>query len=260
VLASGSVKPGPREADWLLEEVEGRVADDDEILPAALELAERRAAGEPFQYVVGSAAFRHLELNVGPGVLIPRPETEVLVDRALERLPEDGAIVDVGTGSGAIALAIKHDRPLARVWATDDSDEALRYARANRARLNLDVDILHGGMLDPLPTNLRSGLDVVVSNPPYVSESERHLVQPDVVAHEPHHALFAGDTGLDLVERLVMDARAWLRPEGWLVCEIGQGQSQAVVELFEEHGYRDAGVHKDLAGWDRIVEGRRANR
>jgi release factor glutamine methyltransferase len=251
------VEPGPREADWLLDEVERRVASDHEVLPAALELAERRAAGEPLQYVLGSAAFRHLELSVGPGVLIPRPETEVLVDRALNRLPDGGAIVDVGTGSGAIALAIKHERPSSRVWATDDSDEALRYARANRARLSLDVDILHGEMLDPLPTELRDSLDVVVSNPPYVSESERHLVQPDVVGHEPHHAVFAGPSGLDLVEKVVRDAYGWLRPGGWLVCEIGQGQSRAVVELFEEAGYREAGVHRDLAGWDRIVEGRR---
>jgi release factor glutamine methyltransferase len=251
------VEPGPREADWLLDEVERRVASNDEILPVALELAERRAAGEPLQYVLGNAAFRHLELSVGPGVLIPRPETEVLVDRALNRLPDGGAVVDVGTGSGAIALAIKYERPSAGVWATDDSDEALSYARANRERLDLDVKILHGGMLDPLPKELQGRLDVVVSNPPYVSESERHIVQPDVVAHEPHHALFAGPSGLDLVEKLVTDALGWLRPGGWLVCEIGQGQSRAVVELFDEAGYQQAGVHQDLAGWDRIVEGRR---
>ena len=258
MLASGEVEIGPREADWILEWAKRRASTDHEVESIALELAERRAQGEPLQYVLGTAAFRHLELSVGPGVLVPRPETEVLVERALDRLPNGGSIVDVGTGSGAIALAIKQERPDARVWATDDSTDALQYARANREQLHLDVEILHGGLLEPLPISLRSGFDVIVSNPPYVSESETHLVAPDVLGHEPEHAVFGGGgDGLSIVTTLVTQAWPWLRPEGWLVCEIGHGQSVAVVELFEGAGFIDSGVHEDLAGWDRIVEGRK---
>jgi release factor glutamine methyltransferase len=260
VLASAPIEAGPREPDWLLEAAERRASGDAEIERLALELTGRRAKGEPLQYVIGTAAFRHLELSVGPGVLVPRPETEVLVERALDRLPPDGAIVDVGTGSGAIALAIRYERPDARVWATDDSAEALRYARDNRARLDLDVEILRGSLFEPLPGSMRGDFDVVVSNPPYVSESETHLVGRDVLDHEPDHAVFAGRDGLSIVTELVGHAVQWLRPGGWLVCEIGHGQSDAVVELFESAGFIHSGVHRDLAGWDRIVEGRKPQR
>ena len=256
LLASAQVEVGPREADWLLEAAERR-APGDQVERIALELAGRRAKGEPLQYVIGTAAFRHLELSVGPGVLVPRPETEVLVERALDRLPEDGAIVDVGTGSGAIALAIRHERPDARVWATDDSEEALRYARDNRARLDLDVEILRGSLFEPLPGSMRGDFDVIVANPPYVSETETHLVGRDVLEHEPDHAVFGGSDGLRIVTTLVSQALPWLRPGGWLVCEIGHGQSEAVVKLFEGAGFLHSGVHRDLAGWDRIVEGRK---
>ncbi|MGH2773996.1 MAG: peptide chain release factor N(5)-glutamine methyltransferase [Actinomycetota bacterium] len=258
MLASGRVEIGPREADWVLEAARSRASSQGEVERIALELAERRAEGEPLQYVLETAAFRHLELSVGPGVLVPRPETEVLVERALDRLPQGGMVVDVGTGSGAIALAIKQERPDARVWATDDSTDALRYARVNREQLGLDVEILLGGLLEPLPGSLRGGFDLVVSNPPYVSESESHLVAPDVLGHEPDHAVFGGGgDGLSIVTTLVSQALPWLRPEGWLVCEIGHGQSVPVVELFESAGFIDSGVHEDLAGWDRIVEGRK---
>ncbi|CAN5765562.1 peptide chain release factor N(5)-glutamine methyltransferase [soil metagenome] len=258
MLASGRVEIGPREADWVIEAAERRASTTDEVERIALELAERRAEGEPLQYVLGTAAFRHLELSVGPGVLVPRPETEVLVERALDRLPQGGTIVDVGTGSGAIALAIKQERPDARVWATDDSSDALDYARANREQLGLDLEILCGGLFEALPGSLRGDFDVVVSNPPYVSGSETHLVAPDVLGHEPDHAVFGGGgDGLSIVTTLVRQTTGWLRPEGWLVCEIGHGQSAAVVGLFESAGFVDAGVHEDLAGWDRIVEGRK---
>jgi len=260
LLASAEVEAGPREADWLVEAAERRASTDDEVERIALELAGRRAQGEPLQYVIGTAAFRHLELSVGPGVLVPRQETEVLVERALDRLPQDGAVVDVGTGSGAIALAIRQERPDARVWATDDSAEALRYAHDNRARLDLDVEILRGSLFAPLPSSMRGDFDVVVSNPPYVSQSETHLVGQDVLDHEPDHAVFAGRDGLNIVTELVGQTLPWLRPGGWLVCEIGHGQSQAVVELFEGAGFIHSGVHSDLAGWDRIVEGRKPER
>ncbi|MGH2751723.1 MAG: peptide chain release factor N(5)-glutamine methyltransferase [Actinomycetota bacterium] len=260
VLCSGVVETGPREADWLLETAERRAGSGERraIERIALELAARRASGEPLQYVLGSAVFRHLELSVGPGVLVPRPETEVLVERALDRLSEGGAAVDAGTGSGAIALAIKHERPSARVWAIDDSVDALRYARANRARWGLEVEILHGELLKPLPSALRGAVDLVVSNPPYVAESDRQLLGPDVIAHEPHHALFAGRDGLGVVTRLVGESREWLRPGGWLVCEIGHDQAARASDLLEGARYREVAVHRDLAGRDRIIEGRKA--
>jgi len=257
VLASGVVHVGPREADWLVEEASRRAPSGEGAEAIALALAARRAAGEPLQYVLGSAAFRHLELAVGPGVLVPRPETEVLVEIALERLEGESCLVDVGTGSGAIALAVKQERPDAQVWATDDSAEALRYARVNQAKLGLDVAILQGELLDPLPRALRADVDVVVSNPPYVAESERHLVAADVVAHEPHRALFAGSDGLAILRRLAVESPTWLRPGGWLVCEVGHNQAKAVTKLFETSGYVEITVHEDLAGRARIVAGRK---
>jgi len=257
VLASGVVHVGPREAEWLVEEASRRAPSGEKAEAIALALAARRAAGEPLQYVLGSAAFRHLELAVGPGVLVPRPETEVLVEIALERLEGESCLVDVGTGSGAIALAVKQERPDAQVWATDDSAEALRYARVNQARLGLEVAILHGELLDPLPRALRAAVDVVVSNPPYVAESERHLVAADVVAHEPHRALFAGSDGLAILRRLAVESPTWLRPGGWLVCEVGHNQAKAVTKLFETSGYVEITVHEDLAGRARIVAGRK---
>lgn len=262
VLCSGVVEIGPREADWLLETAERRSASGERgaIEWIALELAARRAGGEPLQYVLGTAVFRYLELSVGPGVLVPRPETEVLVERALDRLSEGGSAVDAGTGSGAIALAIKYERPSTRVWAVDDSVDALRYAHANRARLGLEVEILHGELLSPLPPALRGAVDVVVSNPPYVASSNRHLLGPDVIAHEPHHALFAGRDGLGVVTRLVVESQEWLRPGGWLVCEIGYDQAARASDLFEGARYADVAVHRDLAGHDRIIEGRKAVR
>ena len=233
--------------------------DDTAVERTAVELAARRAAGEPLQYVTGKAGFRHLELSVGPGVLVPRPETEVLVERVLDHLPASGAVADVGTGSGAIALAIKHERPDARVWGTDDSEEALRWARANREALGLEVDLRRGELLGPLPNGLRGALDVVVSNPPYVAESERHLLGSDVVAHEPHHALFAGSDGLAVLTRLVAEARTWLTGGGWLACEIGFDQAEPVTALLERSGYEEVAVHRDLTGRKRIAEGRKSH-
>ena len=227
---------------------------------SALQLAERRASGEPLQYVLGTASFRHLELAVGPGVLVPRPETEVLVEFALARIPPGGTAVDVGTGSGAIALSIGHERPDARVWATDDSADALSYAMANRDALGLEVEIVDGELLDGLPPELMGTVDVVVSNPPYVALSERDLLGADVIAHEPHHALFAGTDGLAVLARLANDSMPWLGPGGWLVCEIGHEQEVRAGALLRREGYVEVGAHADLTGRPRIIEGRKSGR
>lgn len=247
VLQQGGIENAHREARWLLE-----VATN---LDQAVGLAHRRAAGEPLQYLTGVAGFRYLELEVGPGVLIPRPETELVAERALDVLPDDGSLVDVGTGSGAIALSVAHERPGARVWATDVSGAALEWARRNRDRLGAKVELVEGDLLNPLPDQLRGTIDVVVSNPPYVGEDERAALPRDVVEHEPHVALFASD-GLEIIRRLALDAPGWLRPGGWLVVEISERHPDEVTEILHEASFAEVLIDQDLNGRARIATGR----
>ncbi len=221
----------------------------------ALALAQRRAAGEPLQYLTGVAGFRYLELAVGPGVLIPRPETEQVAERAINLLPAGGTLVDIGTGSGAIALATAHERPDARVFGTDVSHEALEWAERNRIRLGLDVELLQGDLFDALPAPMRGEIDVCVSNPPYVTQAEKGSLPRDVVEHEPAIALFVDGT-TSVTERLVSEAPDWLRPGGWLVLEINEHYGAEVGSLFERHGYQDLFVEQDLTGRPRIAVGR----
>lgn len=223
-------------------------------LGSALALAQRRAAGEPLQYLTGIAGFRHLELSVGPGVLVPRPETEQVAQRALDLLPLGGTLVDLGTGSGAIALSVAHERRDATVWATELSPDALRWAVGNRDRLKLRAEILEGDLFAPLPAHLKGRVDVVVSNPPYVGEDERTLLPPDVVDHEPHLALFADD-GLSVVRRVTAEAPRWLSPGGWLVLEISERHPEEVEKLMTEHGFGEVFIEQDLAGKARIASG-----
>jgi release factor glutamine methyltransferase len=219
-------------------------------------LLARRAAGEPLQYVTGVAGFRRLELAVGPGALIPRPETELVAGRALERLPKGGTLVDVGTGSGAIALAAADERPDAKVIATEVSPAALGWARRNRDALGLDLELIPCDLLSGLPARLEGQIDVVVSNPPYVADTERDLLPAEVVEHEPEFALFAGRDGLAVISRVAAGAHRWLRPGAWLVLEIGETQGKRVSSLLDELGYIDVSIEADLAGRDRIAEGR----
>lgn len=263
-LAEGGVDSPNSEARWLLEAATGRkLAElvtvrelDAEAVARVEALASRRVAGEPLQYVTGAVGFRHLELHVGPGVFIPRPETEVLVDVVLSLLPPGGVAIDVGTGSGAIALAIAHERADARVVATERSPDALEYARSNRERTGVEVELVHGDLFSSVSQELRGIVDVVVSNPPYVSSSERHVVAPDVLAHEPHEALFGGDVGMDVVQRLSTESPRWLRRGGWLVLEIGPSQLEIVEDVLRADGFEDVEVTFDLAGRSRIVRGR----
>jgi release factor glutamine methyltransferase len=207
---------------------------------AFMDFAARRREREPVAYILGSKGFRTIELAVDARVLVPRPETEHVVEAALD-LPAGARVVDVGTGSGAIALALKDERADLVVTGSDVAPEALVVARANGERLGLDVAFVQADGVPP------GDWDVVVSNPPYVAEGDPR-VEPGVRAHEPHAALYAGADGLDLIRRLVAPPAAPL-----LVLEVGEGQAAAVAELATQAGYARSQVRPDLAGSDRIV-------
>lgn len=213
------------------------------------DFAARRQRGEPVAYIVGEKEFYGLPLAVNPAVLIPRPETELLVDLALER--EFASVADLGTGSGALALAIKKHRPQARVVGVDASAAALAVARRNAAKLALQVDFRHGRWLDAIPDE-RFGL--IVSNPPYVAEGDRHLA---ALAHEPAQALIAGADGLDAIRIIAARAPAHLSGGGWLLIEHGLGQDSAVRRLLEEAHLENIQTWPDLAGIPRVSGGRR---
>jgi release factor glutamine methyltransferase len=214
----------------------------------------QRCAGTPLQHLTGEQAFRRLALEVRPGVFVPRPETEVLVGIALDELGEaDGpVVVDVGTGTGAIALSLKDERPDAKVYATDLSPEAVELARANAGHLELDVVVLEGDLLDPLPPELRGWVDLVVSNPPYVSPEEYEELPPEVRA-DPALALIGG---VELYERLAAEASRWLRDGGVFVAEIGASRGSEVAEALRG-SFTEVRVESDLSGRDRVVVGRR---
>jgi release factor glutamine methyltransferase len=215
----------------------------------------QRCHGVPLQYLTGEQQFFDLVLGAAPGVFVPRPETEVVVERALEVLPDgDGGVaVDVGTGTGAIALAIKRFRPATRVLAIDRSGDAAAVARANASRHALDVEVLEGDLLEPLPSDLRGMVDLVVSNPPYVGREEYDALPPEVRA-EPYEALVGGT---DVHRRLAEEAPGWLRAGGWLVMEMGDEQAEEVRNVLAGR-FDSVDVLPDLAGRDRVVRGRLA--
>jgi release factor glutamine methyltransferase len=248
----------PREARLLLARASGFseaavLAFPERALPAAEEArfrewTHRRRAGEPIAYIVGEKEFYGLRLAVSPGVLIPRPETELLVELALEREPS--SVLDLGTGSGAIALAIKRHRPAARVVAVDSSAAALVVAKRNGTALGLDIDWRHGRWFDAVPGER---FDVVVSNPPYVAAGDPHLAD---LAFEPAAALVAGADGLDAMREIIPAARACLAANGWLFVEHGSGQDGAVRSLLQASGLEEARTWPDLAGIGRVSGGR----
>jgi release factor glutamine methyltransferase len=217
-------------------------------------LLERRSAGAPVQHLTGGQRFLGLDLEVLPGVFVPRPETEGLVVAALEAIAErrSPVVVDVGTGTGAIALSIGSARRDARVVATDLSAAAVRLARRNADRLRVPVEVVGGDLLDPVPPELHGRLDLIVSNPPYLEPGDRDSLPEDVRA-DPGAALFGGT---DMHRRLVAAAGEWLSPGGWLAVEIGADQGEAVRGLFESTLER-VRLHPDLAGRARVVLGRR---
>jgi release factor glutamine methyltransferase len=215
----------------------------------------RRCTGEPLQHVTGEQGFRRLRVRARPGVFVPRPETEVLVQAVLDRLVEveSPVVVDVGAGSGAVALAIKDERPDATVYATDLSAEAVALARENADTLSLRIAVFEGELLEPLPRDLRGELDAVVCNPPYVALEARDSLPPDVRA-DPELAVFGG---IDLYERLFAQAFNALRPGGLVAVEIEETTATSVSTAAEREGFEALWVRRDLAGRDRVVGGRR---
>ena len=264
LLAQSSLPP--LEARMLLERLLGKtrvwlIAHADEAAGAEAEqafaaLAGRRRQGEPIAYILGEREFYGLEFRVAPAVLIPRPETELLVELALARIPESAAVrvLDLGTGSGAIAVALAKQRPQARLTAVDVDYAALSVARANARRHRVSVRFFCGDWFGALSGET---FDLIVSNPPYVAAEDPHLVMGDV-RFEPQRALVGGADGLDCIRAIVANAGVHLRSGAWLLFEHGYDQAEACRALLEAQGYREVQSWPDLAGIPRVSGGIRA--
>lgn len=255
----------PIDAQVLLAFVLGRnrawlIAHGNDVLDTAdagtfAALARRRRDGEPVAYLTGQREFFGLSLAVDSSVLIPRPETETLVECALRKLApqQPSRVLDLGTGTGAIALAIAHERPHARVVAVDRSEAALAIARENARRLALTVEFVHGDWFYAVPAG--DPYDLIASNPPYVAAGDPHLDEGDV-RFEPVAALVAGTDGLDALRTIIAAAGSHLSRGGWLVVEHGHDQATAVRDLLARAGFSDLERHRDLSGIPRVAAGR----
>jgi release factor glutamine methyltransferase len=281
-LALAGVPSAEAEARWLVEAASGyegiewmAIADRPPHPNAQAHLdamVERRVHGEPLQYALGSWAFRDLDLLVDERVLIPRPETEWVVEAALEEAVRVGlrrggraaldasthaAVADLGTGSGAIALALAAELPDVMVWASDVSRDALDVARANVAGCGQTrVRLVEGSWFDALPDDLRGRLALVVANPPYIAEHEIESLPVEVVGYEPRDALVSGPTGLEAIEQLVREAPRWLATGASLVVEIAPHQSEAASAVATAAGFPDVVVRDDLVGRPRVLVAR----
>ena len=239
---------------WLL------AHDSDTLMPAQAaawqDALQRRLSGEPVAYITGRKDFFGLTLAVDARVLDPRPDTETLVEWALACLPESTPethsprILDLGTGSGAVALALQHARPDATVWAVDASEDALAVARANAARLQLGVQFIASDWLKAVDVQHTGRFDLIVSNPPYVADGDPHLA---ALTHEPLQALTSGPDGLDDIRQIIAQAPACLAPGGWLLLEHGWDQADRVQALLREAGFVQVQSRRDLGGIDRCT-------
>ena len=261
-VPAGSAQAAAQEAEWLLAFVlgwprnrlwsHGETALTPPQRERLVQLAERRRAGEPVAYVLGEAGFHDLTLTVTPDTLIPRPETELLVEIALTLAIPAPQVADLGTGSGAIALALAAARPDWQVHAVDRSAAALAVAEYNARRLGLmdRMRFVAGDWCAPLAPG---AFGLIVANPPYLAETDPHL---PALRHEPRSALVAGPTGLEDLARIIDTARDVLMPGGWLILEHGWDQGPAVRELLSAASYRAVSSHQDFAGHDRVALGR----
>ncbi|WED77864.1 peptide chain release factor N(5)-glutamine methyltransferase [Aeromonas allosaccharophila] len=218
----------------------------------------RRLNGEPIAHLVGEREFWSLPLKVSPATLIPRPDTEVLVEQALTRIPQGPcAVLDLGTGTGAIALALKSERPEVDVWAVDRMADAAALARENSTALGLPIEVRDGSWFEPLGEPDRDKTPrfaVIVSNPPYIDGADPHLEQGDV-RFEPRSALVADDAGLADIRHIVAHAPAYLLPDGWLLLEHGWDQGETVRQLLRDGGYREVATVRDYGDNDRVTLG-----
>jgi release factor glutamine methyltransferase len=269
MLEQAGIESAEQEVLWIVEHVlclaaHRVVADRDRLLSrversAVRELIERRVSREPLQYILGTQEFCGLEFDVSPAVLIPRPETELLVEYVAQRIPLDqqATVVDVCTGSGCIAVAIARLRPRVRVIASDLSNPSLDVARRNATHHAVSERItwLEGDLLGSLAKQgLEGRIDVIVSNPPYIAEADWAFLQPEVRLFEPRGALVAGPQGTELHERLLREAGRYLIPGGALIMEIGAGQARAMRRIVDQiSGYRFHRLVYDAAGLERVV-------
>ena len=266
VLSQAGIDNARREAEWIVQSVvgrerwAGRLRRPVEVSAGEAarigELARERAGGRPLQYVLGTVEFYAHTFVVGPGVLIPRPETEQLVELALGLYPGHGDVCDLCTGSGVIAISLALALPgRPGVTATDISETALAYARRNAAALHAEgVTLLRGDLFAPVPEGRRFSL--IAANPPYVSSDEFAALPSEVRNYEPETALLAGPDDLDVIRRIADDVRRFLTEDGWLLIEIGETQGTAVRGLLVADGYRDVAIRQDFAGRDRFAVAR----
>lgn len=265
LAAAGVPSPGV-DAEWMVREVTGwsrseLVTRAGEYLDAGQvavlrQMGDRRARREPLQLILGTVGFRHLQIEVRPGVFVPRPETEVLAEEAIARVPVGGLVVEPCTGTGAVACAVASEARPSRVLATDVSTEAVSLARDNAERSRVAVTVSQGDLLAPLDPRLRGRVDVLVSNPPYLADGELDELEPEVSGWDPHAALVAGPTGHEVSDRLIAAAGDWLAPGGWVVLEVAETRAAAAVARAAAAGLVDAHVVRDLTGRDRIVVAR----
>ena len=269
IFADAGIDTARNDAEWIAaaalnrrrSDIVGRLDEplNGETAERFKKMVARRARREPLAYIVGTVVFRGLELEVGAGCLVPRPETEITAGRAIARARDATVrptVVDVGTGCGAIALSLAAEVPESRIFATEAAGAARGWTLRNLARTGLRCTLLPGSLMRPLHPALGGGVDVVVSNPPYVSEEEWEQLEPEVRRYEPKDAVVGGETGLEVILELLEQVRMWLAPGGWLVIEIADTQAERVSRLLGILGYRDVTVTKDLAGRDRVVEAR----
>lgn len=264
-LGTKGIENARLEAEWLLCAATGldrvglylhfdKPLNDDE-LAAFRAMVARRARREPLQHILGTQEFCGLEFQVSPDVLIPRHDTETLVTEALARRPEARSVLDIGTGSGCIAVALAHSLPNAAVTAIDISPAALEMARRNAERNGATVEFLAGSLLEPVAGR---SFDLIVSNPPYIPSTDIDRLEPEVRDFDPRGALDGGADGLDLYRVLIPAAPAHLNPSGWLLVEVGIGQAPAVAELFKKTEEYDHPITaRDPGGIERVVGAQR---
>lgn len=264
--AAGVATPGV-DAEWMVRHVTGwsraqlLTATDRQLssedLARLRAMGKRRATREPLQLILGSVGFRALDLEVRPGVFVPRPETEVLAGEAIARVPAGGIVVEPCTGTGAVACAIASEADPSSVVATDISAAAVALAADNAERSGVDVVVARGDLLAPVEPRLRGQVDVLVSNPPYIAEGELAALDPEVAGWDPHRALVAGPTGHEVSDRLIAAAGEWLVPGGWLLLEVAESRAAEAAARAVSTGLTDVATIADLTGRPRIVAARR---